>query len=95
MNLYHWDRIKVLENYKLGDLIVMAETVDDAREIGFAALTAQAREEWSYFFDYETGKPADGDYEELWREKLKLIATDIRAEPKIVESGAVCIRGSD
>lgn len=94
MKLFHWDRIETVEGYGLGDLIVMAETEDQAREIGHAALTAKARETWDYFFDAE-GEPLDRDFAEMWQEKVKLVDADMRATPLVVESCAVCIRGSD
>ncbi len=94
MKLYHWDEIMTLKNYAPGDLIVMAVNEVTAREIGREALTAKAREEWDHFFN-EDGTFEDDDYAELWAKKLELIETDMRKTPKVVESGAVCIRGSD
>jgi len=95
MNLYHWHST-VLENWAKGDIVVMAENVEKARD-----------KVYDQFKPLEDGNPfedfylqmlhvqEDEDFLDEYVKKLDLLRQDLNQEPTVVQTGVVCIRGSD
>ena len=95
MNLYKWDS-NLLKNYGPGDIIVMAETVEQARKKVY--MVFDPMEENGPFEDHYIKileEMGDEDFvDELATKAIQLI-NDLAPEPALVTSGVVCIRGSD
>jgi hypothetical protein len=90
MNLYRW-KSEYLENYRRGDIIVMAESVSDAREAALRKFESEPKENVDeLFYDDEVQEKAE--YTE--RQKAKFEA-DISTEPIVIEGGVLFIEGSD
>lgn len=95
MNLYHWNS-RLLKNYSTGDIIVMAETVEQAQNKVYSQF--KPLEDDNPFVDYYLQMlhmSEDPDYESERLEKLMILTHDLDVEPTVIASGVVCIRGSD
>lgn len=94
MNLYHWHS-KLMQAYGSGDIIVMADSVEEARD--------KARSQWAPFEEGPTEDvyltllrdTEDEDYYPVYGQRLSELNGDLAKEPTIVESGVLFIRGSD
>ncbi len=95
MKLYHWYS-QVLAAYSQGDIIVMAENVEKARDKvyeQFNPLQEDGPFEDSYLIClYQMN---DEDYLDEHMKKLMELRTDLDKEPTVLESGTAFIRGSD
>jgi len=95
MKLYHWYS-KVLSAYSDGDIVVMAESVEQARDKVYAQF--KPLEDGNPFEDpfliclHQLG---DADYADEYDKKLSALREDLNQEPTVIENGVVCIRGSD
>jgi len=93
MKLYHWSS-KILANYTVGDIIVMARNDEEARDKVF-----------ELFKPLEDGNPFedsylqllqmnyDADFMEAYIEKLNELREDLNQEPTILTSGVALIEG--
>jgi len=95
MKLYHWYS-KVLAAYSDGDIVVMAESVEQARDKVYAQF--KPLDDDNPFEDpfliclHQLG---DEDYADVYDTKLSALREDLNQEPTVIENGVVCIRGSD
>lgn len=89
MILFRWTS-EALRNYAPGDIIVMAPDVRRARLKAQSAFISFFCDMWGY-----DENDMDEWESDLLNEKLDLLDADLAAEPAIVETGAVCISGSD
>jgi hypothetical protein len=95
MNLYHWAAAGCLKEYSCGDIIVMAESIDQAREKAKAHMNDFLKEHRSWWWDYAIEDKVDENYLDDYNEfKLKLLA-DLIAEPDLIEPAVIFIRGSE
>jgi CobQ-like glutamine amidotransferase family enzyme len=95
MKLYHWYS-KVLSAYSDGDIVVMAESVEQARD-----------KVWSQFDPLKEDNPfedyylqslryiGDEDYMTEYLKKQNALREDLNKEPMQLISDVICIRGSD
>lgn len=93
MNLYHWNCSEALKNYSQGDIIVMAETVEQARIKARTQIEIFIKEARSWWYDLN-GELYPDDHEERDRFIAKF-EQDIAHEPELVELGAIFITGSE
>lgn len=95
MNLYHWNS-KLLANYSDGDIVVMAENVEQARDKVYA-LFDPLKDDGPFEDHYLKllRDMEDEDYLPEFMEKLNQLREDLAKEPTAVTSHVVCIRGSD
>lgn len=95
MNLYHW-KSKLLANYGDGDIIVMAENVEQAKDWVYELF--EPENDKSPFWSPYLEMLAHNEDEEYQEERIKLfnkLREDLNQEPTIVESHVICVRGSD
>lgn len=95
MNLYYWNS-KLLANYSDGDIVVMAENVEQARDKVYALFEPENCE--SPFWDSYIEMLAYNEDEIFQQERLGVmnqLREDLNKDPTVVTSHAVCIRGSD
>lgn len=98
MNLYHW-KSKLLADYGDGNIVVMAENVEQARDKVYELFVPENPENPFWFPYVEMLAHYDGYYEdeEYQEERLKLfnkLREDLNVEPTVVESRVLCFRGS-
>lgn len=95
MNLYHWHS-ELLANYGNGDIIVMAENVEQARDKVYDLFEPENTESpfWSPYIEM-LAQIEDEEYKEERMNKLIMLQEDLNKEPTIVKSHVVCVRGSD
>ncbi|MER9436707.1 hypothetical protein NKJ04_17590 [Mesorhizobium sp. M0618] len=94
MNLYHWAAAGCLKEYSCGDIIVMAESVDEARQKAFVHVGVWLKDHRSWWF------AADGTLDaEMWQDSYDdfhlLLRVDLVAKPDLIESAVIFIRGSE
>ena len=72
MKMFHWDGATCLENYSAGDIIVMAESVEDARFKALGLVDQYLKEHRSWWFNSE-GKldPDSSDDHRQWMDKFE------------------------
>jgi hypothetical protein len=87
MNLYHWTSA-ALKNYSNGDLVVVAETVEEARVIIRSAALAIYLTQISWFDE------KDEDDVERYAEFVAELAADLAKDPTIAP-GFVAIWGGE
>jgi CobQ-like glutamine amidotransferase family enzyme len=95
MKLYHWYS-KVLAAYSDGDIVVMAESVEQARDKVYAQF--KPLDDGNPFEDHFLSclhQLGDADYADEYDKKLSALREDLNQEPTVIENGVVCIRGSD
>jgi CobQ-like glutamine amidotransferase family enzyme len=95
MKLYHWSS-KVLSAYSDGDIVVMAESVEQARDKVYAQF--KPLDDGNPFEDHYLSclhQSGDADYADEYDKKLSVLREDLNQEPTVIENGVVCIRGSD
>ncbi|KAB2751783.1 hypothetical protein [Brucella anthropi] len=92
MNLYHWSRATCLKAYRTGDIIVMAESVEEARQKVRDNIDEFLKEHRSWWF---LGDNLDEYCREEYKDFMGMLEFDITLEPDIVASGAVFITGSE
>jgi len=96
MNLYHWSS-RLLANYSNGDIIVMAENIEQARDKVYAQFNPLEDGnpfEDAYLQMLKLNGDTEGFTDELRTQRDRL-TEDLNQEPTIVESGVVLIKGSD
>ena len=94
MKLYHWNS-KLLQAYGDGDIIVMAESVDEARNKVFRQF--DPLEEGNPFEDCYTQMlywDNDEDYPTEYMKRLNALREDLNKEPMQPISDVICINGS-
>ena len=82
MPLFHW-KSELLENWRLGDIIVSAESPAEAREIARKHLPQMLQ---------QRGYDNDGAYTES---KIALFESDIAAEPEVIACNCYWETGSE
>ena len=87
MTLYHWNSVDVLKEYSPGDIIVSAESVEQAREKATEAFKA-------YFLAYYDWLDIENDDKEQYISLLEMLKKDLSIPPVVVDSDVVLIRGS-
>lgn len=87
MKLFHWYS-KYLQNYSRGDIVIMAATVEEAREKAIKDFEANYDER--HFIT-----PDDEDRDENMHYHRKIIDNDIAKEPFVLEDGVIFIEGSN
>jgi hypothetical protein len=98
MKLYHWYS-KVLSAYSDGDIVVMAESVEQARDKVYAQF--KPLDDGNPFEDpfliclHQLWDADYADYANIYDMKLSALREDLNQEPTVIENGVVCIRGSD
>ena len=88
MKLYKWSS-KYLENYAKGNIIVMAENAEFARDNARQAQIEHMRDRYDYL---DASDPDDAGMLETYRLTFE---RDIQVEPEVIESGVVLISGSE
>ena len=93
MNLYHWSS-ETLADYSNGDIIVMAESVEKARD-----------KVYEMYEPLEDGNPFEDCYLQLmdnnndedlmseYKNKLNVLRKDLDKEPSILSNGVALISG--
>ena len=94
MKLFHWNTSEALRQYARGNIIVMAETVDEARDIAKAEFEKFCRDEsgpmgWK-FYDESFWDEYDKEVHETFMQKFY---DDIAKDP-IDNKVAIFIMGS-
>ncbi|AZO48039.1 hypothetical protein [Mesorhizobium sp. M4B.F.Ca.ET.058.02.1.1] len=94
MNLYHWAAASCLKEYSAGDIIVMAETIEDARQKAYRHADIWIRDQRAWWFNF------DGSIDrEMWQDSYdgfyRLLKEDLAQEPDLITPGVVFIRGSE
>lgn len=89
MNLYRWDSV-LMKGYSDGDIIVMAESVDEARSKAAEGFWRYIKEDYEYLLD----NLIDDWMEEELDEKRAIFEKDIAKEPELVTSGVLFMKGS-
>lgn len=93
MKLYHWNRCNALKRYGSGDIIVMAETVDEA--IGKVWASVGPMYARYRGLDEATLQIiTDLDIED-WHEFRAKLLLDLEAEPLVIETATVFVFGSE
>ena len=92
MKLYRWTS-KLLAAHGNGDIIVMAESVGQARYFARIQAEKHIRENNSFLEMLRINE--DPDYAIELDEELKVLDEDLSKEPEIITSGVILIRGSD
>ena len=92
MNLYHW-YASCLKNYSDGDIIVMAPSLEEAKEKvrAYAGTYLKYRYEWWFKTDGTLDPDCTEDYEEF----LTKLERDLAADPVSLKHQTIFIRGSD
>jgi hypothetical protein len=98
MKLFHWNRCESLRNYACGDIIVVADTVEEARQRVIDKVKEGFREKYSWYFnDDGSFFFAAGDSDETYQEELEnftnQVKEDISIDPEVKD--VVFIQGSD
>jgi hypothetical protein len=93
MRLYHWPRVNCLANYSSGDIIVMAEGIEEARQIARTKMVDYVDDYRSWYF-LEKGV-VDPDNKDEYDAFMSSFEKDLEEEPKVVDPAAVFIRGSE
>lgn len=91
--LFHWSRSEFLKCYATGDIFAEASTVDEARALALAEFETYFREHVVFLIPKDAA--LDEDDLERYAQDLELLRDDIAKAPKVIERGAVFIRGSD
>lgn len=86
MNLYRWGS-RLPRAYGNADIIVMAESLDQAREF--------ARIQGRKYLHEHNRLNEDPEYDFGLDEELRVLEADLSNEPELIPSGAILIRGSD
>lgn len=92
MKIYHWNRSEFLQEYGLGDILVLALTAEEARQKVRDKFMDYMREryEWHFLEDGTLTDPDDASFIEEYRSQME---KDISADPEVTE-GPIFIRGS-
>ena len=100
MKLFHWERMDSLRQYSTGNMIVMAENVEQARRIAVENFLHYLKTDESapkhYMFElYGDIENFDEDDKEEMRTLIEEFTQDIQAMPTVkVERPIVFIQGS-
>jgi len=81
MNLYEW-RSRMLANFDTGHIIVMAPSIEEARELAREGYRKLLRE----YYAIEKGDEFDSE--------MQGFENDLRDEPEIYDSSVIIIKGS-
>lgn len=97
MNLYHWRYSELLKNYATGSIIVMAQTIEEARIKAFAHFESWVKQ---YREDLFFGAQSDTeDYAQDCKEELDIMRNTLRLDlerlPVVVSEGVIFILGSE
>ncbi|RUX60174.1 hypothetical protein [Mesorhizobium sp. M7A.F.Ca.CA.002.12.1.1] len=95
MNLYHWAVASCLKEYSCGDIIVMAETVDEAREKAKTKTDSYLKSHRSWWWSYTAEREIHEDYVDDYNQFKRLLEEDMAHEPDVIESAVIFIRGSE
>lgn len=93
-NLYHWSVAECLENYSSGDIIVMASSLEEAKQKARENIITYLKQERSWWFN-EDGTLDEDFGKDDYRSFMETLEEDLKKEPDTVESGTVFIRGSE
>ena len=96
MKLFHWNKSIALERYAAGDIIVMAETVEQARVTALEqfqvwAKTEDSRFGWMFYVPMERW---DEHELEDWNKIVAQFSADLLAEPTS-DAVAIFMAGSE
>jgi hypothetical protein len=92
--LFEW-RSDMLRRYSQGFILVVAPTVEQARDIARQNLGALLRERYDYLYDYDGDQPLDDDSGAQLEEYRTTFEADIANEPTIRSEGVVFVLGSE
>lgn len=96
MKLYHWNS-EVIRGVDPGDIVVMAESVEEARELvrnHFMEAEAEASRRFKEWYDtQELDHP--GYFVRQQANKLDMLEADLAQKPKVIFTQVVFIPGSD
>jgi len=94
MKLFHWYS-DTLKQYMSGHIIVMAKTIEEARDVACIEFELWARREDSHFtWIFWNGEFFDEGSQDEWFEIITKFKNDIEKEP-IDNDGAIFIMGSE
>ena len=93
MNLYHWPWAECLEEYSCGDIIVVAPSIEEARQKARANIDALLKGSRSWWF--RSDGTVDPDEAEYYREFIQKLERDLKKDPDLVQHGTIYIRGSE
>jgi hypothetical protein len=96
MKLYHWNS-EVIRGVDPGDIVVMAESVEEARELvrnHFMEAEAEASRRFKEWYEaQELDHP--GYVSRTRANRLDMLEVDLAKEPKVIFTQVVFIPGSD
>lgn len=95
MKLFHWGSSEVCRLYGSGDIIVMAESLEQARE---TALTQARTASLGYIdmADLQSRIHRDEDDRIEFEERLEVLRKDLKAQPRVYDAAtAIFISGSE
>jgi hypothetical protein len=84
MKLFHWNMSETLKQYACGDIVVMAETVEQARIKAFDGFIEWIKDEDSslnHLIWFQGTENWDEDCEEEYQEVLQKLKDDLSKEP--------------
>lgn len=87
MNLYRWNS-EYLKEWASGYIIIMAESVSDAREVARRIQVEHVRERYAWL------DPNDSDSADELEMYRRCFERDIETEPEILKAGGMFIQGS-
>lgn len=95
MKVFHWNKSETLKRYACGDVIVVAETVEQAREKAVTDFVAWIEKPESYYnFMVSSRVWWDNDDAEAYYELIEKFKIDISEEP-IELQDTIFIMGSE
>ncbi|RWB40475.1 MAG: hypothetical protein EOQ44_25390 [Mesorhizobium sp.] len=95
MNLYHWAHADCIREYAAGDIIVMAPSVDEARELARDRMDDYLKEHRSWWWSYDTEGKLDENYVEDYDNFKRKFEADLVQEPDLIGEQTIFIRGSE
>lgn len=88
LKLFRWSS-EYLKNYRNGDILVMASSSDDARQLAMEEFHRYDRKRYEY--DYFEGFGGDEDI----AARLAVFQKDIEKEPEVIEPPVLFLTGSE
>lgn len=92
MKLFHWPIVEALKNYSSGDIIVMAEDVETARQAARAYADTHLKEHRSWWFDPDW--KIHHDELEYYTKWIAILEKDLAREPDLIDH-PIFIKGSE
>lgn len=91
--LFHWKQVEALRNYASGNIIVEADSVEEAKKKAYAAAKKEIFDSRFGYYMTDSFDDLEEYQQEMFNDKMKELEEDLGNNPEIVET--VCIWGSD